>query len=84
VHKDPGSSAQPPTGAQWGRLTVRTTPYSAVYLGTRKLGETPFAELEIPVGTHTLLFKHPEHATVRRTVVIEAGKTTKLPPFDLP
>ena len=83
VHRDPGT-AQPPAGTQSGRLTVRTTPYSAVYLGTRKLGETPFAELEIPVGTHTLLFKHPEHATVRRTVVIEAGKTTKLPPFDLP
>ena len=61
-----------------GKLTVRTTPYSVVYSGTRKLGETPFAELEMPTGTYTLTFKNPTHASITRKVTITAGKTTKI------
>jgi len=61
-----------------GRLTARTTPYSVVYNGGKKLGETPFAELELPAGTYTLTFKNPTHRPVTRKVVINAGKTTKI------
>ena len=61
-----------------GKLTVRTTPYSIVYTGGKKLGETPFAELEMPTGTYTLTFKNPTHASVTRKVTITSGKTTKI------
>lgn len=61
-----------------GRLTARTTPYSVVYNGAKKLGETPFAELELPVGTYTLTFKNPTHRAITKKVVITAGKTTKI------
>jgi len=66
-----------------GKLTVRTIPWSDVYLGTRKLGQSPFADLDMPAGTYTLLFKHPNHAPVRKTVTIQRNKTTKLG-FNLP
>jgi hypothetical protein len=42
-----GGNARP--APAMGKLTVRTTPYSVVYSGAKKLGETPFAELEMPV-----------------------------------
>jgi serine/threonine-protein kinase len=61
-----------------GTLTVRTTPYSVVYSGPRKLGETPFANVELPAGTYVLVFKNPDRANVTKTVTITAGKTTKL------
>jgi len=61
-----------------GRLSVRTTPWSDVYLGTRKLGQAPFADIELPVGTHTLTFKNPSRPTVTRTVTIKPGKATRL------
>ena len=82
---DPGSTGRTPTAAAaaTGKLTVRTNPYSEVYLGTDKLGETPFAELTVPAGKLTLIFKNPSHPTVRRTVEILPGKTAKLL-FDLP
>jgi serine/threonine protein kinase len=70
--------ARPPPEKQMGKLTVRTTPWSDVYIGTRKIGQAPFAELEMPAGTYTLLFKHPTHEPVRRTVTIAPNKTTKL------
>ncbi|HSN30606.1 MAG TPA: serine/threonine-protein kinase, partial [Kofleriaceae bacterium] len=65
-------------GVATGKLTVRTTPYSNVYEGARELGETPFADLELAAGTHTLTFKNPSHAGVTKAVRITAGKTTKL------
>jgi serine/threonine-protein kinase len=61
-----------------GKLSVRTTPYSIVYAGGKKLGEAPFAEMELPAGTYTLTLKNPEHKPVTRTVTITPGKLTKL------
>ncbi len=70
-------------GQPMGRLTVRTTPWSDVYLGGKKLGQAPFADLELPAGTHTLTFKNPSRPQVTKTVKINAGKSTKLN-FNLP
>jgi hypothetical protein len=77
-------AAGPPTvrPAPLGKLVVATTPYSDVYNGARKLGQTPF-ELDIAAGTYTLTFKNPSRATTTRTVKIVAGKPTRLK-FDLP
>ncbi len=72
--RDGAPRARPSTG--W--LTVRTNPYSEVYLGRRKLGTTPLADVELPAGTHTLVFKNPEQGARRRKVVIRPGATTKL------
>jgi hypothetical protein len=64
--------------AQIGKLSVRTTPPCEIFVGTRKLAETPVTDLELPPGTYTLLLKHPQHATVIKNVTITAGKATKL------
>jgi serine/threonine-protein kinase len=66
-----------------GRLSVRTNPYSEVYEGGRKIGETPFADLELSPGAHVLTFKNPSHPTTQKTIVVVAGKAQKLS-FDLP
>ena len=67
------STTRPPSPV--GKLTVRTTPYSVVFHNGRRLGETPFADLELPAGSYTLTFKHPQRGTVTRKVTITAGKT---------
>ena len=61
-----------------GKLTVRTTPPCEVFLGGRRLTETPFTDMEFEPATYTLVFKHPQHAAVTRRVTIAAGKTTRL------
>jgi hypothetical protein len=73
----------PPHAPGIGRLTVRTTPYAEVYENGKKIGETPFADRELPVGTHTLTFKNPLHPTVTKKITITPGKVAKLS-FDLP
>ncbi len=81
--KLPAPVVRAPPRRKKGRLTARTHPYSVVYLGRKKLGVTPFANVVLPAGTHTLTFKNPEHKTHRRRVTIRAGKTAKLN-FSLP
>jgi serine/threonine-protein kinase len=66
-----------------GKLTIRTSPYSEVFLGDRDLGTAPFADLPLPPGTYTLTFKNPLHKVETRRVTIAPGKTTKLG-FSLP
>ncbi|MBP9208268.1 MAG: PEGA domain-containing protein, partial [Kofleriaceae bacterium] len=61
-----------------GRLTLRTDPYAEVYLGSRHLGQTPFAELVLPAGTHTLVLQHPGKKKVTRAVTIKPGQETRL------
>jgi serine/threonine-protein kinase len=71
-------AGRPDRGPPMGKLTVRTTPWSDVYLGSKKLGQAPFADLELPAGTHTLTFKNPSRPTVTKTVTIKPGKSVKL------
>jgi len=63
---------------QTGRLTVRTTPPCEVFLGKRRLTETPFTDMEFEPATYALTFKHPGHPAVTKRVTITAGKTTRL------
>jgi serine/threonine-protein kinase len=61
-----------------GWLTVRTNPYSVVYLHGRRIGTTPFAAVKLPAGRHLLTFKNPKRKAYRRRVLIRPNKTTKL------
>jgi serine/threonine protein kinase len=87
VTGDPGEPGEPELkhklaasghpALQMGRLTARTTPYAEVYESGKKIGDTPFAEHEMSVGPHVLVFKNPLHPAMTRRVVINAGKLTK-------
>ncbi|HTJ47054.1 MAG TPA: PEGA domain-containing protein [Kofleriaceae bacterium] len=79
--RKPDTHEQP--AAKVGLLNARTTPYSEVYEGGHHLGQTPFADVRLPAGAHTLTFKNPSHKPVTKRVVIRAGQTTKLS-FALP
>jgi serine/threonine-protein kinase len=61
-----------------GKLTARTTPYAEVFLNGKKLGATPFADVDLAPGVYTLTFKNPGLPAVTKKVTITAGKTTKL------
>jgi serine/threonine-protein kinase len=61
-----------------GTLTVRTKPWSNVYEGSTQLGVTPFANVPLTEGAHTLTFANPDLPSVQKRVVIKMGQETKL------
>jgi len=65
-------------GLPHGYLNITSIPWSWVYLGRKKLGQTPLANVKVPAGTHRLFFSNPEGGETFRTVKVQPGQVTKL------
>jgi serine/threonine-protein kinase len=60
-----------------GTLRVATTPWSEVFEGPRRLGETPL-QLELPAGRHVLTLRAPDRPPQTTAVEIQAGEVTRV------
>ncbi|MDP3506254.1 MAG: serine/threonine-protein kinase [Myxococcales bacterium] len=60
-----------------GKLTLKTSPWTTVYLGKQKLGDTPLLALPLPAGRQVLRLVNPE-ANLDSTIEVDivAGETT--------
>ncbi|MFO0599756.1 MAG: serine/threonine-protein kinase [Myxococcaceae bacterium] len=54
-----------------GKLTLKTTPWTTVYLGKRKLGDTPLVDMAFPAGSHVL--RLVTEAGVENTVQVDVA-----------
>ena len=55
-----------------GTLSVNALPWAEVWIDGQRAGETPIGNYSLPIGTHELLFRHPELGEQRKTVTIGA------------
>jgi hypothetical protein len=55
-----------PTGA----LNANAVPWAEVWMAGKKVGETPIAGLQVPLGTHEIVFKNPQFPDQRATVTV--------------
>jgi hypothetical protein len=55
-----------------GEMNLNAVPWAEVWIDGQKAGDTPLARLQIPLGTHEILFKHPQHGERRLTVTVTA------------
>lgn len=73
----PPSTPTPSTGL--GRLSVDAVPWATISLDGRELGETPLADLEVPLGPHTLIGTNPETGKrVRQKITVTSRQTLKV------
>jgi hypothetical protein len=61
-----------------GRINVNATPWAEVWIDGRSLGETPLANVEVPVGEHELVFRHPDLGERRQRVVVRADAVARV------
>lgn len=61
-----------------GYLSIKSIPWSRVYVRGRLLGITPLAQVRLAPGRYELLLKNPEHKDKRVRVTISADETTKV------
>ncbi|MBL8921216.1 MAG: protein kinase [Myxococcaceae bacterium] len=58
-----------------GALVLDATPWAEVTVDGRRVGETPLANVSVPPGLHTLVFRNPETGkSVRRVVTVYPGQ----------
>jgi len=61
-----------------GTANLNATPWAEVWINGKKIGETPLANLELPLGTHDVVFKHPQFGERRMTTTIRANAPVAL------
>lgn len=73
----PGRAASVPVELPQSVLNVTSTPSARVWLDGRELGNTPIAQLALPVGQHEVRFEHPDYGERRMTVLVRVGATAQ-------
>jgi hypothetical protein len=73
VQVEPGRVAmvrvEPPNGI----LNVNALPWAEVLVDGRRVGETPIANLAIPIGAHEITLRNPKFPEQKRSVVVSLG-----------
>jgi hypothetical protein len=61
-----------------GTIAINATPWANVTLDNKDLGETPVGNTSVPVGTHEVIFRHPQLGEQRFTVTVTANTPARL------
>jgi len=62
-----------------GSLSLNALPWASVTIDGQALpGTTPFANLQVPLGPHEIVWTHPQLGERRQTVVVNAKAPVRL------
>ena len=61
-----------------GRISINAQPWAQVSIDGKDVGETPLANLSVPLGQHEIIFRHPQLGEHRETVVVKAGAPARV------
>jgi hypothetical protein len=61
-----------------GLVSVNALPWAEVWVRDRKLGETPLANVSLPIGTYQVVFKHPSLGERRQDVTVGTGTPARV------
>jgi hypothetical protein len=61
-----------------GRVSINAQPWAEVFINSRLVGETPLANLSVPVGEHEVLFRHPELGERRQRITVRADAPSRV------
>jgi hypothetical protein len=56
-----------------GTLNINAQPWAEVFVDGQRIGETPVSQLALPVGTHEVVFRHPQFGERRVPVLVKVG-----------
>lgn len=61
-----------------GSLSVNAVPWADVLVDGRAIGTTPLANVAVPIGSHEVLWRHPQLGERRQTVAVKAQSPTRI------
>ena len=59
-------------------ISVNALPWAEVWVDGAKVGETPIGNFPIAVGTHDLVFKHPDFGERHESVIVTLTKPARI------
>ena len=61
-----------------GSVNINASPWAEVWIGQRRVGETPLANLAVPAGRHEVVLRHPELGEKREAISVTPGSPVRL------
>jgi serine/threonine-protein kinase len=74
----PGQTAQLAVEVPGGALSVNAQPWANVTVDGRDLGETPLANISLPIGTHEVMLRHPTLGERREVATVRLGAPSRV------
>jgi len=61
-----------------GTIAINALPWADVWVDGEKIGETPIGNLQLTIGTHDILFRHPDLGEQRHKAIISLAAPARL------
>jgi serine/threonine-protein kinase len=61
-----------------GTMAINANPWAEVLVDGNRVGETPIGSVTVPIGSHEIVFRHPELGERRMSVTVTARETLKV------
>jgi hypothetical protein len=61
-----------------GSLALNAQPWADVWIDGQHVGETPIGDASLPIGSHDVVFRHPDLGEQRYNATVTVGVTTRL------
>ena len=61
-----------------GLLSINAVPWANVWVDGGEIGTTPLANIPLSIGSHEVMWRHPQMGERRRTIVITARTPTRI------
>lgn len=78
VQVAPGQTATVRPDWPKGSLALNALPWADVFIDGKLVGETPIGSIAVPVGTHEIVFRHPDHGEHRVNTIVTVGTPARL------
>jgi hypothetical protein len=78
VHIAAGQTTSIKLDAPRTPVHINALPWAEVWVDGTKMGETPLANLSLVLGTHELIFRHPQFGEQRRTITVALGAPVRV------
>ena len=78
VQVDAGTVVRVPVELPRSEVLVNANPWAEVWVDGQHVGQTPIGRLSLPIGTHEVVFRHPDLGEKKTTAVVRAGAPTRV------
>lgn len=74
----PGKVAPISLELPMGTVNLNAAPWAEVWIDGRRVGETPIGNLNVSIGPHEVVFKHPQFGEKRHAISVTVGTPVRL------
>jgi hypothetical protein len=78
VNVRPGQMTNVKIAVPNGHISINAVPWADVLIDGTAAGQTPLANLSLPIGSHEITFRHPQFGEKKQTVIVKAEGLLKV------